>query len=152
MRFLERIAKIIPDYRKTEARAKEDPFFPAFHLFAHTDEQGVLLCHRVENDEFSVWARDDDGEPAVFSDDVLTRFHRYLSGIVLPAVEKQTAPLTHDPVFRADPWFAVFVINGVVRMEEMGYDGARLDPTEARALAACLLAAADEAEGGVQHG
>lgn len=74
---------------------------------------------------------------------------RYIAGLVLPKVEREPkgSPRAHMPWWTADGLrvHAVVGAHGGRGIEVEDHDD--LTPTQARALAACLLAAADEAEG-----
>lgn len=143
MKFLERLKRIMPDLRKMDERGKTDEFFPPFHLFEHIGENGSVVVHRAEDENFAVWARDDAGEPAVVTTEVLTALFRYLAGIVLPGVERKEITSRGDLTAFISESVKVHRVTNHVRL-----GGETLLPTQARALAACLLAAADEAEVG----
>jgi hypothetical protein len=120
-------------------QAKANPYYPDPHVFTHQSHGGALICHLLEDEVFSVWARDDKADPAVVSIETLRAFHRYLSALVLPKVERSEE--SFGVVLEAED-ASVCLRDGNVRVLGKVYPGRRC-----RALAACLLAAADEAEG-----
>lgn len=146
--FIERSAEDAADSRQTIADLTESGSYAIANVESLARAQAQLahaeaLCAEAEAVAELV------AEPRAL--------HRYLSRLVLPAVERVDSSVPARFIGRA--WaFAAKLIPGIACWIPMNastttiiWDGHRkLTPTEARALAACLLAAADEAEGGVE--
>lgn len=79
--FSDRLNRILPDYREMEAKGKRG-YYPPFNLFEHIGADDAVIFHRVEDETYSLWARDQFGEPATINHSTVVALHRHFAALV----------------------------------------------------------------------